>query len=71
MKQAYYIMRLWQTGNVGSHNIELSKENPSGGFLTYEQAEQFLLKGFDKKIWEFNESFYDFIIVKVYSKTVR
>lgn len=68
MKQAYYIMRMWQTGNIGSYNITKADNNPKEGFQTYEEAEQFMFESFDNKVWEFSDGcFYNFCIMKVYS----
>lgn len=37
MKSAYYIMQLWQTGNVGAHNIKKLDANPKEGFHLIEK----------------------------------
>lgn len=34
MKQGYFIMRMWQTGNIGSQNIAKADNNPKEGFTT-------------------------------------
>ena len=36
-------MKLWQTGNVGSHNIDKIKANPVGGYTSYEDAKAGML----------------------------
>lgn len=69
MKQGYFIMRMWQTGNIGSQNIAKANNNPKEGFTTYEQAEQFMFDSYNNKVWEFSDGcFYTFCIMKVYSK---
>lgn len=69
MKQNYFIMKMWQTGNVGSENIAKADNNPEDGFNTYEEAEQYLLESFGNDIWEFSSSrLFTFCIMKVYSK---
>lgn len=40
----YYIMKLWQTGNVGSCNIAKIDANPKDGYQTHELAEKALEK---------------------------
>lgn len=68
MKSAYYIMKIWQTGNVGSHNITKSHVNPENGFQTYEEAEQYMLESSDKYLYEYSHPWDSFCIMKVYEK---
>jgi len=69
MKRAYYIMRMWQTGNIGSHNITKADNNPKEGFKTYREAEEFMITSYNNNVWEFSDgNFYTFCIMYVYSK---
>jgi hypothetical protein len=72
MEQRYYIMKIWQTGNIGSHNIAKADNNPKEGFPTYEIAEQFLLDLYDNKVWEISGvSSFTFTIMKLYFKNIK
>jgi len=64
MKQNFYILEMWQTGNIGSHNVKKCDSQPKDGFKTYELAEEWLFENINKitPLWE------TFIISKVYSK---
>lgn len=44
----YYIMMIYQTGNIGPHNIKISDNQPDDGFETYEEAEEYLLKDINR-----------------------
>ena len=68
MKSAYYIMAMWQTGNVGSENIAKSHVNPENGFQTYEEAEQYMLEIGEEALYEYLNSWDSFCIMKVYEK---
>lgn len=68
MKSAYYIMQLWQTGNVGSHNITKSHVNPEEGFETYEEAEEYMINCSEKWLYEYCHSWVTFCIMKIYEK---
>ena len=43
MKKSFYVLEMWQTGNVGSHNIRKVIEQPDDGFLLYRDAETWLV----------------------------
>jgi hypothetical protein len=49
MKTGWYILRLNQIGNIGSHQIARIKEQPEEGFLTYENAEHRLIQLIENK----------------------
>lgn len=63
MKSAFFILEMWQTGNVGPHNIAKTEKQPKEGFKTYKDAEDWLKKNVGEltPLWE------TFIISKVYS----
>ena len=65
MKTGFFIMKLWQTGNVGSHNIGRINANPKDGYTSYDEAEAALLE-LKKTDWEVREGGYDFTIMKLY-----
>jgi hypothetical protein len=44
MKTGWYILRLDQVGNIGSHQIQRIKEQPAEGFVTRFDAERELEK---------------------------
>lgn len=44
MKSAFFIMQMWQTGNIGSHNINKLNDNPKDGYASYEEAKAGMLK---------------------------
>lgn len=64
MKASFFILEMWQTGNVGSHHIAKTENQPKVGFKTYEEAEVWL----NKNIKEITLLWETFIISKVYSK---
>ncbi len=67
MKSAFFIMQMWQTGNVGSHNIKKLKENPQQGFESYEDAKTAMLKLWSEEdSWELKKGGYDFSIMELF-----
>ena len=59
-------MKLWQTGNVGSHNISKAGVNPKEGYKTADEAEQELNKLLSEGNWEVAGGGYSFCIMKLY-----
>jgi len=66
MKSAFFIMQMWQTGNVGSHNIKKLKDNPKNGYESYEDAKEAMLKLREDGNWELKKGGYDFSIMELY-----
>lgn len=66
MKSGFFIMQLWQTGNVGSHNIKKLKDQPKKGYLTKDAAVLAMLEMKDKGNWEIKEGGYDFTVMELY-----
>lgn len=66
MNRRYYILEMWQAGNIhtGPHSIRKVAEQPKEGFYKYEDAEKWLGENIDKvcQLWE------TYIIQMVYSK---
>lgn len=58
-------MEIWQTGNIGCHNIRKWKGNPSEGFSMYELAKQFLQDSFANGLLI---DYYIFCVMKLYFK---
>lgn len=67
MKSAFFIMQMWQTGNVGSHNIKKFKGNPKEGYKSYEDAKTGMLKLWQEDNWELKKGRYDFAIMELFS----
>lgn len=44
-QSAYYVMEMWQSGNVGEYQIRAVKENAEHGFDNKSQAIGFLREG--------------------------
>lgn len=66
MKSAFFIMQMWQTGNVGSHNIKKLKDNPKNGYERYEDAKEAMLTLWTEGNWELKKGGYDFSIMELY-----
>lgn len=66
MKSAFFIMQMWQTGNIGSHNIKKLKQNPKEGYVSYEDAKAGMLKLWHENDWELNKGGYDFAIMELF-----
>lgn len=66
MKSAFFIMQLWQTGNVGSHNIKKLKDNPKEGYGNYNEAKNAMLDLWEKDNWELKKGGYDFTIMELF-----
>ena len=56
MKRAFFIMRLWRTGNIGSHEIKKIELNPVEGYKTYDEAVEALLNFYEAKVYEVSKS---------------
>lgn len=63
MKKRFYILGMWQTGNIGSYNIAKIKEQPEDGFLLYRDAEKWLEKNIQALGY-----WHSFVINMVYNK---
>lgn len=65
MSRRFYVLAMWQTGNIGSCNIAKVEQQPEDGFLMYRDAENWLEENIVKitTLWE------TFIITMVYEKT--
>lgn len=63
----YFIMQLWQTGNVGSHNISKFKGNPEFGYITEYAAWEALLWFQKNDNWEVNSEIYEFSVMRICS----
>lgn len=66
MKSAFFIMQLWQTGNVGSNNIKKLKANPKEGYESYEDAKAGMLKLWAEDNWDLKKGGYDFAIMELF-----
>ena len=66
MKKAFFIVKMWQTGNIGGHNIKKIDLNPINGFETYEEAENFLLNPEYSNEWELKNARYSFAIMQIF-----
>jgi hypothetical protein len=66
MKSGFFIMQLWQTGNVGSHNIKKYKQNPKEGFSNYNGAKHAMLLLREQGEWEITKGDYDFAIMELF-----
>ncbi len=66
MKTGYFIMMLWQTGNVGSHNIKKMNINPKKGYPTYDAAKEDMIKLKEGGQWELNSSGHHFAIMELF-----
>ena len=68
MKSAFFIMQMWQTGNIGSNNIKKLKDNPKDGYKSYDDAKAGMIKLFNDGNWELNNNYYDFSIMELFYK---
>ena len=59
-------MKLWRTGNIGSHNIAKLKDNPKEGFKTPEEAKTKLQQFYEEGNWEVKEGGYNFTIMELF-----
>ncbi|MEK6829732.1 MAG: hypothetical protein AABY15_06450 [Nanoarchaeota archaeon] len=66
MKSGYFIMKMWQTGNVGPHNIQKLKDNPHEGYKSYDEAKAGMLDLKEKGNWELKQTSYSFAIMEVF-----
>ncbi len=66
MKSAFFIMKMWQTGNVGSHNIKKFSDNPKEGYASYDEAKQAMLQLWAKDNWELKKGGYMFSIMEIF-----
>jgi hypothetical protein len=67
MKSAYFIMKLWEVGNIGlDYNISKIEEQKPAGYVSEEEAEKAMLKMKRNGNWELSEGDYDFTIMKLY-----
>jgi hypothetical protein len=66
MKSGFFIMQLWQTGNIGSHNIKKLDENPQNGYESYDKAKNAMLKLRQENNWELSHSQYIFCIIEIF-----
>lgn len=62
-------MKLWQTGNIGSHNIAKLEANPKKGFETASLARKKLEDLYKEGDWEVVEGDYEFTILPIFSFT--
>lgn len=68
MDRRFYIMKMWQTGNVGSHNIKKMDLNPKDGYLSRDMAEKALMDFYDAEEFEICYNvFTNFTILEVFS----
>ncbi len=68
MKSAYFIMHLWQTGNVGSHNISKITHQEKEGYATYDLAKQEMIRLKLIGNWQLNCPEYTFCIMEIFGK---
>ncbi|MEO5991880.1 MAG: hypothetical protein ABIP68_09620, partial [Ferruginibacter sp.] len=66
MKKYYYIVQLYQIGNVDRHQIKIIDEQPKEGFRTDGQAETFLRLFLNNG--KYSASWFSFSIMPFYSK---
>lgn len=62
-KVSFFVMRMWQTGNVGSYNIKQLDEQPENGFKSEGKALAWLLDSVDVDKYS---SFSTYTIMKIY-----
>jgi hypothetical protein len=62
----FFIMKLWQTGNVGPHNIAKIEANPKKGYESYDVAKTAMTDLKEKKDWEVNSGMYTFTIMELF-----
>lgn len=67
MKSAFFIMEMWQQGNVGSHQIKKLKENKEDGYATYDEAKEAMLTLKENGNWTLNKSRSTFAIMEIFS----
>lgn len=60
---------MWQTGNVGSHNIEKLKDNPSEGYKSHDEAKTAMLDLQEKGNFRLNDGRHTFAIMEIFWKT--
>ena len=66
LKSAFFIMQLWQTGNIGSYNIKKCEDNPKEGFKTYNEAKETMVRLSEEGNWTFTSMSYDFAIMEIF-----
>lgn len=66
MKSAYFIMQMWQTGNIGSHNIKKLDANPKEGYINYEEAKSAMLRLRKNDDWDLKQRGYSFSIMELF-----
>jgi hypothetical protein len=67
MERAFYIMQLWQTGNVGPHNITKIVSNPKEGFPSYSEAIVGMAELKKEGNWLLNQKGYQFAIMEIFT----
>lgn len=66
LHKGFYILRMWQTGNIGSNNICRVYGQPEDGFLIYRDAEKWMYDNIDQidsGLWD------EYLISMIYIKT--
>ncbi|HSE56745.1 MAG TPA: RNA-binding protein [Candidatus Paceibacterota bacterium] len=66
MKSGFFIMKLWQTGNVGSCNIAKIKANPKKGYASDEEAKTAMKNLHKNGDWELTQSGYSFTVTELF-----
>lgn len=66
MKSAYFIMQIWQTGNIGSHNIKKLDANHKEGYINYEEAKSAMLQLIKDGDWDLKQRGYSFSIMELF-----
>jgi len=63
-KSGFYVMEMWQTGNVGARNIAAVKGQPEEGFKNYDTALAWMIDEYGKSYT--HSSFTTYTIMEVY-----
>lgn len=66
-EERFFIMKLWQTGNIGSHNIAKLDANPKNGFENATLARKKLEALYEEGDWEVKEGDFEFTILPIFS----
>ena len=66
MKSGHFIMKLWQTGNIGEHNIDKLEKQPKDGYKSKKMAHTAMIKNKKEGDWELTEGGYTFTILELF-----
>ena len=66
MKHAWFIMKLWQMGNIGPHQIEKLEGQEKDGYNTSELAAEAMKELKKEMNWFLNEKGYSFTVMQLW-----